>query len=199
MLQDLPTELALDIFREAAKSNVCENRAWVVQLALVSHNVYELVRPVLYHTMVIDLQNQDVVFDLADDALHGEITARNVFHSVRRLSITFDIGSMWNTPGFRWSRDMFPRLFVFVTEFNASFTILAALSRTLQFQPRRVAVIWASLWDIKLHVLPHTLKQVTHIEGYLPTSFESNPYTPREWILAILGALPAVTHIGFRQ
>ena len=64
----LPVELVLDVFEHAAALALCDDVAWVAQLALVSKAAYLATVPILYK--VIHLTNSNVLAVLAVPRRH---------------------------------------------------------------------------------------------------------------------------------
>ncbi|KZV93782.1 hypothetical protein EXIGLDRAFT_716761 [Exidia glandulosa HHB12029] len=186
--EQLPVELVLDIFLSAAEISIFEDRPWVVQLALVSHDVYKLVHPVLYRTMVINPQNIDRILLLASDerSLH-------VFHAVRCLAVPHD--EIDFTDDAIASVLARPRLFTSTVDLCAPFYALKEVLYSPDFRPRRIIISHSPL----AYVLDRpraALQSVTHIVGYFPMTF-TGPAT--QWAVDFLSGLPAVTHITFRH
>ncbi|KZV91402.1 hypothetical protein EXIGLDRAFT_719362 [Exidia glandulosa HHB12029] len=65
---ELPVEIVLAIFAEAAHAALKDNVPWITRLSLVSRVVYETVTPILYETMVITGNNIPLVRSVTEDA-----------------------------------------------------------------------------------------------------------------------------------
>lgn len=188
LLQWLPEELAIQVLRCAALDSIAGDRAWVIQLALVSRFVYKLVHPVLYHTMVVTGSNVHKVLALARDR-----DSTHVFHAVRRLVMDDD----------NWSWAVYDvdlsRLFAGVTSIDAPLYIIRPLATSPDFHPRSLALRYVRL-AIIVDLLPRTtFSSVTHLLGFFPSIIEPDAALTEVRIAHMLEAMPALTHLALEM
>ncbi|EJD37268.1 hypothetical protein AURDEDRAFT_129567 [Auricularia subglabra TFB-10046 SS5] len=183
LIQQLPTELALHILLCAAHDSVASDRAWVVELALVSRFVCELVQPVLYHTMVVTDSNQVAVEKLA-----GDIASARIFHSVRRLVADYSLRS--------WDDSDVLRLFGGVTSIDAPLEIIKVLSVSPEFRPRSLVVRYCWFAGFTDELPRTALAAVTHVAGFFPNGSQPEGTLTAEHVMHFLDAMPSLTHFG---
>ncbi|KZV91379.1 hypothetical protein EXIGLDRAFT_750140 [Exidia glandulosa HHB12029] len=191
--QELPIELVLDILHTAACLAVRSARTWAVSLALVSKDVYRLIKPVLHHTMVICPSNSDSIARIWCDA-----SCAHVFRAVRRLVISYNPAEKllsgdeainpFDTP-------FIQNLLTSLQEVDAPFRVIEALASVPTFRPLRLGVRFKSFDDIGTGENNTFLETVTHLEGYWENVYNDEE-TARDWAQAILSAAPSLTHLA---
>lgn len=174
---DLPFELVRDILELAAAASVAHNQHWVSQLSLVCKVARAWVQPVLFHTLCIDLRNQQPFFALL------RAKPPEFFSVVRHLFITWAL-----PPGELSSK--FLASFQHVRVVSVHFRYLQFLSRAPAFRPTKVFVTSAFFVDIAqgMHDDPAVLRTVTHLR------LHSQAINQTGWP-ALKSVMPALTHV----
>jgi len=204
---NLPNELLLTIFEYAAHAHVIGDRQWVVQLALVSNTVYEVVRRSLYHTLVITDRNYK--------HFRNSKQTERILPFVRSISIFVENSNsahdLWQYLS-RWSPPGNARAYLNVPWNPSAKNILDHLQ---DVHPTPVCIIASIL--VRYNLLQEAILSgytfsmsavvATHLErigGYVSnhgewhTTPESQLSSPRDWGQAVLDSLPALRHILFR-
>lgn len=183
-MERLPVELFYPILRCATEDAVRTNREWVVQLALVSHFVHELVSPILYHTMVVTRRNYLTIASLAD---LGDKTA-HIFRAVRCLIADVRLAYP--------EEDRLGRLFPFVTSIEASQRLIQLIASNPESRLRRLVVRYGRI----LQLPASTLASVTHITEPIPNlSYVVGVDYLAERLGKLLQAMPALTHVALEM
>ncbi|KZW03595.1 hypothetical protein EXIGLDRAFT_153705 [Exidia glandulosa HHB12029] len=180
MWDRLPIELVRAILLAAARAAVHGRRRWATQLALVSRDVYKLVHPVLYYTMVVTKENGASIRYLLDDE-----SCAHMFAAVRHLVYPLDV-----TDG---PRNDFGRPFTGLVFVDAPMYILFYLARRPDYAPRRLTVLSVDLDRVR-RLPPISLANVTHIRGSVTRLLlDLDGKSPQDWADELFGHLPALT------
>ncbi|KZV91392.1 hypothetical protein EXIGLDRAFT_719357 [Exidia glandulosa HHB12029] len=193
-LQRLPVELAHKILSDAALLGLAYDRTWAVSLARVSSTVRHVVEPILHHTMVVTIHNAAMIEALAQDP-----RTTYVFNLVKRFILTFPPGSPTFENGHATAPVGFDisHLLIHFTSLESVETpdyILRFIVLVRTVRLRRIALRFSPFEDIT-KLAPAALSHVTHLEGDIPP--QPTDVIPREWVQAILAAVPALTCIAF--
>jgi len=181
----LPTELALYIVKTAAHEYRFLDRQCVVNLAMCNHTVYNIVAPILYHTLLVSQNNVDLLSVFASSAETRALAQRMLSH-VRSIHNRSSNQIPFN-----------PRLLVnfeHVTASSSSF-----LSSWTPPKLRSVHLLNANFSSTLRGLTPDVLRTITHVCGHLParnSSWTTFFTDPAGWTRSLLERLPAVTHLG---
>ena len=195
MLDRIPVELAIRIAQHAAfhfRFSTTHRRS-AVHLAMTSHTIYDIVAPIIYHTLIINRRNDVRIrsFMFSEDGQVAAAAARMCSY-VRVLHYPGLIGKI-NT-----------RLLTSLERvYGMGDVIEEIFERVDTSQPcslRHITVISAFFAQEVLKLPIYIRSHVTHACGFLPLfldhHFERMQKIPAEWTREILDALPKVTHLG---
>jgi len=203
MLDRLPTELALRVLEIAATELRFTNRQSVVNLALTSDSVYNIVAPILYHTIIITNKTRELIAAFTRDESTRE-AAKRVCSHVRVLLDDDNEAASVN-----------PELLLNVV----SVSVVAELARAIAEAQCQAPTTSPSLrkltissTDLRTSIssIPQCSRElITHVTGFLPVfpndedwpmffSVSDEPaHGPERWTRSIIDNLPALTHFGF--
>jgi len=192
MLDILPTELAIAVIRLAAHSWRFTDRRTVVNLATTSSFSYQIVAPILYHTVILSNSTVQPFIGFTTDVKTAE-RARRVCAHVRVLH------NFTSHPVSSSS----PIVFEALEEVCATGNVIQHLAEAHSPCPFRRITLRSSGFRIASSTwLPlHARSGITHICGYLPI-FRSDPSwaafssDSRQWIRDVVDPLPGLTHLG---
>lgn len=183
-MERLPAELYYPTMRCAAEDAVCTDRQWVVQLALVSRFVHELVSPILYHTMIVTGDNYLKIVSLADV---GNKSA-HIFRAVQWLVVDARLGYS--------EEDRLGDLFPCVTSIDASRRLIKMIASNQESRLRRLAVRHGSVLELPAS----TLASVTHITEPTPNlRYVVGVDYLADRLGKLLDAMPALTHVALEM
>jgi len=187
MLHQLPMELYVYIMQTAAYEYRFSDRQIVVNLATSCRTVYNIVAPILYHTIIITHNNRSGLQSLATRT-ETQPLAERIFLHVRSVH---NFGPSGELP-------VDPRLLANIESTNACTT-------DFRFPLAKLKNVQIPDVDFRRSVsdqkAPGVLRAVTHINGLLPM-FKNEPSWPSffadpvVWMQSLLDNLPAVTHLG---
>jgi len=204
---DLPTEIVLATFEHAARENVTRDRRWVVQLVLVSHAVYNAVRPLLYHTLIITDRNKE--------HFASSKPAVEILPFVRSISVFIDRPgsahndlrqylSQWTPPSDAQAHfDVpWPIAYNILHRLQGSHSkpLCIITSMLVRYELLHEAILKAYATSMPTVIAT----QLQRTGGYVPDHGEwyiapgSQSSSPRDWGRAVLDSLPALRHIMFR-
>jgi len=183
----LPTELVVYIIKIAAHEYRFSNRQSVVNLAMCNHTIYDIVAPILYHTLLVGQNNVDLLSAFASSAETRALAQRMLSH-VRSIHNRSPKQDPFN-----------PRLLVNVEHVTASSSSL--LSSWTPPKLRSVHLLNANFSSTLSRLRPDVLRTITHVCGHLPVVAHSINWIeffadPAGWARSLLERLPAVTHLG---
>jgi len=206
MLDQLPTELAVQILQTAATELRFTNRQSVVNLALASNSVYSVVAPILYHTLIVTAKTRDIIAAFTRDEA-TQAAAKRVCSHVRILLDETDS-----------ERSLNPNLLLKVVNIIAAAHFVRDVAEA-QYQMTAMPTIGPPLREItissvdlreSINFIPqHSLQLITHVIGFLPifrhnedwemffSTSDLPAHGPERWTRSIIDVLPALTHFGF--
>ena len=196
MLDRLPPELAIRVLERAALDFrfSATDRQFVVHLTSASQAVYAIVAPTLYRTLIVPRDNDERIrsFTFSEDSQVGAAAARMCSH-VRILhypGVTLRTNTALLTP--------VERVYAMREVIEQLFEQVGTASQPCSL--RHITFISAFFTQEVLKLSAHIRAHVTHACGFLPPfldhRFDRMQKRPAEWTLAILDALPEVTHLG---
>jgi len=206
---NLPTELALAIFEHAAHAHIIGDRQWVVQLALVSNAAYKMVRPSLYHTLIITDRNyQHFKSSNPPESILPFVRSVLVFIDTDRLHLVHDdlrqCFSRWAPPSDAQAHVDLPwpiaRIILNPLQDLHSKPLCIIASMLIRYELLHCAVLQAYTTSMPVAIATK-LKQ---IGGFVPVIGEwytdpgSLSSSPRGWGQAVLDSLPALRRIVFK-
>lgn len=186
MLHRLPAELFVHVIRIAAYEYRISDRQSVVNLAMICRTIYDIVCPILHHTLIVTDGNAKRLESLTSSIETFPPTKRILshvrsFHSLSRRGCQFNLRLLVNVE----SIESLPAV---------SLVPLAKLKRMhiTDFDFRR-----AVFDQIPLGVF----QALTHITGLLPMVSRTYCWDlffadPASWMRSLLDMLPAVIHLG---
>jgi len=199
----LPAEIVNAIASTVAEQEVYTDRSWVVQLALVGHEVFRAVRPILYADLVITNENKEKfpsALALKDHLLPY----------VRRITATED-SALLDSILQEWQPQ--PGCYIQVPWRNLERLLVrlsAQDSDVAKGQLTGLDLAYTSFTDTCLHRsagIPATIAtHLTYVSGVMPNTWDvpdqlgfasqTAVASPRSWAAAILDAFPHLTHLG---
>ena len=188
MFDDLPVEIVLAILQQATNDFLAEDRMSVVHIAQTSKEVYDLVAPQLFHTLVVLSPPENTRATEPTDTNGINEAARRVCGFVRCLVV----GTM--------SHKLEPSLLPNVTRIHAPLRLIKDLINPTAL--RYAQLWWTSSFLQGTQELPKPVQQsLTHICGFLPDVSSSSLYTdyaddPAAWVTDLIKCLPALTHLA---
>jgi len=203
MPEFLPAELVNAIAATAARQEVYTDRSWVVQLALVGHEVCRVVRPILYADLVITSENRDKFPSIP--------TLKDfLLPYVHRITAT-ENSALLDSILQQWQPQ--PGCYIQVPWINLKRLLVrlsAQNSDVSKGQLTGLDLAYTSFTDTCLHLsagIPATIAtHLTYVSGIMPNTWAvpdqlsstSQPAvaSPRSWAAAILSAFPRLTHLG---
>lgn len=187
MLLQLPTELTAYIIRTAVHEYRFSDRQSVVSLASSSRVVYEIVGPILYHTIIVTDSNVDQLESLASNSRTHQLAKRifshvRSFHNFSTKGYPIDARLLVNIESIE-SHELMP-LFL-LTKLKSVHIPILDIGPEVPGQIGPAGVFAA----------------VTHVIGTLPMFsyvdyWDSFFGDPASWMRSLLEYLPAVTHLG---
>jgi len=203
MSEVLPIELICAIAATVADQEVYTDRSWVVQLALVGHEVYRAVRLILYADLIVTDENKDKITSipaLKDRLLPYvlRITATEDFTSLDSILQEWrpQAGCYIQVP---WNN--LKRLFIHLLRENAAEALGQFTGLDLRYLDRVHTLDGAFSYGIHTVVSAH----LTHLSGHtlaiwgVPDHSGSASHaaaSPQSWATAFLKAFPCLTHLG---
>ncbi|KAH7102071.1 hypothetical protein BKA62DRAFT_701340 [Auriculariales sp. MPI-PUGE-AT-0066] len=192
-MEQLPSELAVQIWQTAAYQFRFIDRGSVVNLARTSSFVYDVIAPILYERIVLTLRVQDALNAfMFDDDLRS--LATRVFRHTRFLCTTNSY----------LARSINMALLVNVEIIHTTSNICLTLARA---QGDRVVLHDVRLWAINIpsevsQFPPLALANIVKIHSIYPYagsygSYHSIARDPEDWMRRFMELLPALTHLGF--
>ena len=185
MLDQLPTELVAMILKLTAEIFRFTDRITVVHLSTTSKMVYDLVSPVLHHTLIITASNITSFRNF--DASEPDLARRICAHT----RVIYLIGPASTLDSF----EKFAQ--VEQVEAMPAAIPVVAMSRS-PCTLRRIAVSFGyldTLMDIPLPVDAYQL--ITHATGHYPMDNTSDSMILRAaWMQKLVGQCTALTHMG---
>ena len=186
----LPAELYVYIIQTAAYLYRFSDRQSVVNLAMSCRAVYDIVCPVLHHTLILTRSNTGRLVSLTSDEETHALAERilphvRCFHNHSAADFPFD-----------------PRLLVNIECIETrSWSFINSLVHT---HLKTVCSANLDFLETVSHLVPESIRTVTHMSGLLPMfrdNFGWNSFfiDPASWMRSLLENLPAVTHLGLRQ
>jgi len=187
MLHQLPTELSVHIMQTAAHVYKFSDRQSVVNLATSCRTVYNIVAPILYHTIIVTPNNWSWLQSLATRTETQPLAERIFLHARSIHNFVPDIELPFGH-----------RLLANIESTNACI-------KDSRFPLAKLKDVHIPDADFRRSVsdqiAPGVLRAVTHINGFLPM-FKNEPSWPSffadpvGWMQSLLDNLPAVTHLG---
>ena len=199
MLDLLPAELAIRVIEHAAldfRFSVAYRQS-VVHLASASRTVYDIVAPILYHTLIVNracgsrLQSFMFNHDTRTAALRMCSFVRVLVHNIgipRGIEVTLFTGLECIYALGECIQDM-----------------LESVEPSQHNSLHYINVLSIDFADDVSKLPAHSRARITHTCGFLPLFFSSPSYlaewsrmqtTPAAWALEILDSLPELTHLG---
>ena len=206
MLDMLPTELALQILQTAATELRFTDRQSVVNLASTSNAVYNIVAPILYHTMIVTAKTRDLIAAFTRDE-STQAAAKRVCSHVRM--VLEDTGS---------ARSINPKLLLNVVTVLAVANFARDLAEaqcqmvaapTTGPQLRKITLNCIDLKESISWIPQRSRALITHVAGFLPIFVRTDDWNmffspsgkpahgPERWTRSIIDDLPALTHFAF--
>jgi len=203
MLDKLPTELALRVLETAATELRFTHRQSVVNLALTSEFVYNIVAPILYHTIIVTNETRDFIaaFTRAESTRGA---AKRVCSHVRVL-----LDDETNETSIN------PKLLLNAVSVSAVINLAREIAEAQCQAPttspslREITIVSTGL-SRSISTIPQRSRElITHVTGFLPVfpydedwgmffSVSDKPaHGPERWTRGIIDNLPALTHFGF--
>jgi len=203
MLDKLPNELSLPILQTAATELRFTHRQSVVNLALTSNSVYNIVAPILYHTIIITNKTRDLIAAFTRDESTREAAKRVCSHV--RVLLDDDSEETSINP------DLLLNVFSVSVVVELARAIAEAQCQALPTSPSlRELTISSTDFSASINSIPQRSRElITHVTGFLPIfptdedwtmffSFSDEPvHGPERWTRSIIDNLPALTHFGF--
>ena len=200
MLDRLPTELALRVLQAAASELWFTDRSSVVNLALTSRLVYDIVTPILYNTLIASKDNINSFAQFTYDDVTRACAKRVCSH----VHVLADYN--------RSNRAFNLAFFTNVIKVFAAGTVVRDLAN-FQCQTADLALREVTIESIDFRAeiswIPQRSRQfITHATGFLPVYTNSNAWReffssrsglglgPDGWTSNIIGSLPALTHFA---
>ncbi|KAH7101693.1 hypothetical protein BKA62DRAFT_173564 [Auriculariales sp. MPI-PUGE-AT-0066] len=188
---ELPVELFYGILLQGARDFIQHSRASVVQLALVSREAYQLIRPILYDRLIVTKENEKLftqpeVFD----ALLAHVRYMHIVDEEVSIDIGHELLQRWNPP---------PGSTCFL-DASLHFTI-KYISEHPDTPLNGVRIINMSFSRAVFagpdgQRLPRAfLRNLTHLAGHLPADLA---HMDGEWELEFLAETPALTHLALQ-
>jgi len=179
MLHRLPTELSVRIIETAAYLCRFSDRQSVVNLAMSCRTVYDIVCPVLHHTLILTDRNAYRLVSLASDEKTRSLAERilshvRCFHNHSTTDCPFD-----------------PRLLVNIESVETcSWPFINSLVHT---HLKTVYSVNLNFLEAASHLAPEAIRVVTHITGHLPMFRKSDDWNslqrPRQLDAVTIGEL----------
>jgi len=190
MLHQLPAELSVYIIQTAAFQYRFSDRQSVVNIAMCNHTVYDIVAPILYHTLVVSHNNVKQLSSLASSRETRALAQRMLSHV-------------------RFFLNRSPKQHPLETHLLANVEHIATSSSTsLRYWAaptlRSVHLLNLSFVPELLRITPSALRTITHVCGHLPMFESSDEWKTffrdaAGWTRSLLERLPAVTHLGLTR
>ena len=187
MLDTLPTELVVYIIEIVAHECRFSDRQSVVNLAMCNHTIYDIVAPILYHTLLVGQNNVDLLSAFVSNAETRPNAERMLSH-VRSFHNRCPNQTPFN-----------PRLLINVEHVTAwSSSLLRSWTPP---KLRSVHLLDTNFLSTLRGLTPDVLRTITHVCGQLPASSPNSSWDtffmdPAGWTRSLLERLPAVTHLG---
>ena len=187
MLDQLPTELNVYIFQTAAYMYRFSDRQSVVNLAMSCRTVYDIVCPILHHTLIVTDGNAERLASLASTEETRALAERILRH------VRFFVNRCRKGDPFD------PRLLVNVERVETVHTkfVISSIPAPLKS---------AYIFDINflstvLRLPPDALRTTAYVNGILPVLRDSSDWDiffadPAAWMRSLLERIPSVTHLG---
>ncbi|KAH7097775.1 hypothetical protein BKA62DRAFT_416298 [Auriculariales sp. MPI-PUGE-AT-0066] len=184
----LPVEIVHEVLLHAARALVGEHRKSATNVALVCSDVYNLVSPVLYHTLVVSSRN-DHKFPLGKDFTRvlQHVRYMHISGTDTNSTIAHDLLSHWNprqgSNAFLDAPWAFTKDFVLLhsTALRGVRIINMTLLQGLCRGPDRL--------------LDSFCLNLTHLIAYIPDDDWSADVSNTAWVHEMLSAAPALTHL----
>ena len=187
MLHLLPTELFVHIVETTAHEYRFSDRRTVINLAMSCRTVYDIVSPILHHTLIVTDRNAEQLESLISNAETRALAERilshvHCFHNRSRIENPFD-----------------PHLLVNIESVETwSSSIFGSLAHA---QLKRVYTNESNLLEATCQLAPEAMRAVTHVSGFLPMFIDDSGWDsffadPSGWMQSLLKKVPVVTHLG---
>ena len=189
MLEPLPTELVVIIFKLAVEMFRFTDRETVVHLATVSKMAYDLVTPMLYNTVIF---KKSTIASLRAFKQGSPALAKRIFAHTRAIHIVERDSEL----------PLFPRFFTSLEQLHAGWPATNNFAwRSSPFILRRITLAFGYLLDLTYGSLPpEAYRIITHVTGrYTLNNCDQGMIMyrdPRIWMKQCAEQFTALTHLG---
>lgn len=185
MIHQLPTELSVYIIQTAAHQYRFSDRQSVVNLAMSSRAIYDIVCPILYHTLIVTDRNAGQLGSLASNIETHPLAKRLFLHvhsyyNFSQKGQPVDISLLVNVETVEW----------YLAALEPFTKLKSVHLRQLNFKDA-----------VSRFARSGGLRAVTHTAGTLPIIVNDSTWNdffadPAAWMQSLLDSLPALTHLG---
>jgi len=192
MADRLPVELAIRVIKHAAFDFRFTDRRSVVHLASTSHAIYDIVAPIMYHTMIIPSRNRGRVRSFMFDGRNRAAAVRVCSH-VRVLYCP-------STEEYGINPTLLTSLECIIAVCTLIHDIFERIDMSQHSLLRQITVFSPDFAKDVTKLPARARSRITRVCGFLCVhgGIEWNQIqdSPVVWICRILDALPNVTHFG---